>query len=80
MVDKLARPRRNVVDFVSYQQQQERRANARNLVAAALAVTVRYCRHCGAVLTEGELEDECSSTFNVAQSVPVRRFRATPER
>jgi hypothetical protein len=78
MVDKLTTPRRNVVDFMSYQQQ-ERRGSARALVAAALAVSARTCRHCGAALTEGESEDECSSAFNVAQSAPLR-FRATTER
>jgi hypothetical protein len=79
MVDKFTTPRRNVVDFMSYQQEQERRSSARMLVAAALAVTGRNCRHCGAVLTEGESEEECSSAFNIAQSAPLR-FRATPER
>jgi hypothetical protein len=28
-------------------------------------MSVRTCRHCGAVLAEGEREEECSSTFNV---------------
>jgi hypothetical protein len=79
MVDKLTTPRRNVVDFTSYQQAQERRASARLLVATALAVTARTCRHCGAALSEGETEDECSSTLNSVQSVPLR-FRAIPER
>jgi hypothetical protein len=79
MVDKLTTPRRNVVDFMSYQQAQERRASARALVATALAATARCCRHCGAVLSEGETEDECSSTFNIGQSAP-QRFRAVPER
>jgi hypothetical protein len=79
MVDKLTTPRRNVVDFMSYQQQQERRSSARALVAAALSVSARTCRHCGAALTEGEFEDECSSAFNIAQYAPLR-FRAIPER
>ena len=27
---------------------------------------VAFCRHCGAALADGEIEDECSSAFNVA--------------
>lgn len=78
MVDKLTTSQRNVVDFQSYQQ--ARRDSARALVASALAVSVRMCRHCGAALAEGESEDECSSAgYSDAQPVPAR-FRATPER
>ena len=77
MVDKSTTPARNVVNFGSYQQ--ARRAGARAMVAAALAVSARSCKHCGAALGEGESEDECSSAFNEAQR-PVARFRATPER
>jgi hypothetical protein len=28
-------------------------------------MSVRVCRHCGAALSEGESEDECSSAFNI---------------
>jgi hypothetical protein len=77
MVDKLTTSQRNVVDFLSYQL--ARHVGAKALVAAALAVSARSCRHCGAALAEGESEDECSSAFNVAERVPPR-FRATPER
>jgi hypothetical protein len=77
MVDKFTTSQRNVIDFQSYQQ--ARRVGARALVASALAILARSCRHCGAALAEGESEDECSSAFNVAQLAPPR-FRATPER
>jgi hypothetical protein len=77
MVDKVPTSRPNVVDFLSYHQQ--RQVSARALVASALAVSARNCRHCGAALTEGESEDECSSAFNEAQR-PSTRFQATPER
>ena len=80
MVDKLTTPRRNVVDFMSYHEAQERRASARTLVATALAASVRTCRHCGAALSEGETEDECSSTFNNNAPTAPLRFRAIPER
>ncbi|MEI9924187.1 MAG: hypothetical protein WDN50_12245 [Bradyrhizobium sp.] len=44
-----------------------------------LAVSARTCRQCGAALSEGEREDECSSAFNIEardlRSGP-RRFRA----
>jgi hypothetical protein len=58
MVEKLINPPRNVVDFGRYQRE-------RNGEAAALAISARVCRHCGAALSEGEREEECSSTFNV---------------
>jgi hypothetical protein len=57
MVEKLITSPRNVVDFARYQQD-------RNSSGKALAGLVRACRHCGAVLLEGESEDECSSAFN----------------
>ena len=61
MVEKILTPGRNVVDFARYQQ--GRKIN----VAKAVAASARSCRHCGAVLGDGESEDECSSAgFNVA--------------
>lgn len=56
MVDKVTTQSRTVVDLASYRE----RVGAR-----ASAISVRTCRHCGAVLAEGEREEECSSTFNV---------------
>ena len=49
---------RNVIDLSRYQVD-------RNAAGRALAMSARVCRHCGAALSEGEREDECSSTFNV---------------
>jgi hypothetical protein len=49
---------RNVIDLSRYQLD-------RNAAERALAMSARVCRHCGAALSEGEREDECSSTFNV---------------
>jgi hypothetical protein len=57
MVEKVITPRPNVVDFVRYQ-------TDRSAVGKAVALSARICRHCGAALSEGEREDECSSTFN----------------
>ena len=37
----------------------------RSAAGRAQAMSARICRHCGAALSEGEREDECSSTFNV---------------
>jgi hypothetical protein len=51
---------RNVIDLARYQQSRTG--------GKAQAVSTRLCRHCGAVLADGENEDECSSTFNVAAS------------
>jgi hypothetical protein len=56
MVDKVTTRSRTVIDLASYRE----RVGAR-----APKISVRSCRHCGAVLAEGEREEECSSTFNV---------------
>ena len=58
MVEKLITPPRNVVDFARYHQ-------GCNATDKALAMSARICRYCGAALSEGESEDECSSAFNV---------------
>jgi hypothetical protein len=72
MVEKLITQGRNVIDFARYQQD-------RNAAVRELAVSARTCRHCGAALSEGEREDECSSAFNIEardlRSGP-RKFRA----
>jgi len=57
MVEKVITSPRNVVDFASYQQ-------GRNAVGKAPAMSARICRHCGAALLEGEIEDECSGAGN----------------
>jgi hypothetical protein len=49
---------RNVIDLARYQQGR--------IADKAQAFSTRLCRHCGAALADGENEDECSSTFNVA--------------
>ena len=56
MVEKITTSSQTVVDLASYRQR---------IGARASALSVRTCRHCGAVLGEGEREEECSSTFNV---------------
>jgi hypothetical protein len=57
MVEKVITPPPNVVDFARYQA-------GRNVAGKAPAISARTCRHCGAVLSEGEREEECSSAFN----------------
>ncbi len=59
MVEKLIKSPRNVVDLASYRERNGGRA---------LAISVRCCRHCGAVMAEGEREEECSSSFNIDQA------------
>jgi len=59
MVEKVITPPRNVVDFARYHQGRDK----------ALAMSARICRHCGAALSEGESEDECSSAFNIDASL-----------
>ena len=58
MVEKVITSARNVVDFARYQA-------GRDAAGKALAISARVCRHCGAALSEGESEDECSSAFNI---------------
>jgi hypothetical protein len=57
MVEKFITPPRNVIDFAHYQQGRG--------VGKAQAIAARLCRHCGAALSDGENEDECSSAFNI---------------
>ena len=66
MVEKLITQGGNVVDFASYQP-------GRGTVGRAQVISARICRHCGAVLSDGELEDECSSTSNADATL---RWRA----
>jgi len=71
MVEKLITSPRNVIDFARYQQGRA--------VGKAQAFSARLCRHCGAVLADGENEDECSSTFNIeatALRAAQRKFYA----
>ena len=69
MVEKVITSPRNVVDFARYQ-------GSCNAAGPALAMSARVCRHCGAALSEGESEDECSSAFNVDAS----RLRGGPRK
>jgi len=62
MVEKVIMQARNVVDFASYQQ-------GRGIAGRARAISARTCRHCGAALSDGEREDECSSIANVEASL-----------
>ena len=56
MVEKLITSPENVVDFARYQA---------GRCGRAVAISARSCRHCGAALSEGEREEECSSVSNV---------------
>jgi hypothetical protein len=62
MVEKLITSPRNVLDFARYHQ-------GCNAADKALRMSARICRHCGAALSEGESEDECSSAFNADASL-----------
>jgi len=72
MVDKVATPGRNIIDFANYQRTQR--------VGQAPTMSGQFCRHCGAPLFEGDSEDDCSSAGLSLQgpgrSRPPRRFRA----
>ena len=71
MVEKLITSPRNVVDFARYQRGRS--------VGKAQGFAARLCRHCGAALSDGENEDECSSAFNIEASAPrnaARKFYA----
>ena len=64
MVEKLIMSPRNVIDLALYQQGRSG--------GMAQAFSTRLCRHCGAVLADGENEDECSSTFNLEAAATLR--------
>ena len=68
MVEKVITPGPNVVDFARYQA-------GRNAAGKALAMPARACRHCGAALSEGENEDDCSSAFKIK----APRLRERPQ-
>ena len=68
MVEKFITSPRNVIDFARYQQGR--------IVGKAQAISARICRHCGAALSEGEREEECSSTFNAE----TRDLRTAPRK
>jgi hypothetical protein len=71
MVEKILTTGRNVVDLTSYRQ--ERKA------VALAALRPSLCRHCGAALGDGEVEEECSGAgFNLAPRLREgpRRFMA----
>ena len=58
MVEKVITSPPNVIDFARYQA-------GRDAAGKAAAISAGVCRHCGAALSEGEREDECSSAFNI---------------
>jgi hypothetical protein len=60
MVERLITPPENVIDFACYQ--------AGRASGKTFAISARLCRHCGAMLLEGEREEECSSSLNVEAS------------
>jgi hypothetical protein len=62
MVEKVIRQAQNVIDLASYQK-------CRNIVGRAQAISARTCRHCGAALSDGEFEDECSSIPNAEEAL-----------
>jgi hypothetical protein len=70
MVEKFITPGPNVVDFARYQQ-------GRNTTGKALAMSALVCRHCGAALSDGENEDDCSTVLATeAPRLRKRKFRA----
>ena len=73
MVEKHITPAspRNVIEFARYQQGRA--------AGKAQALSTRICRHCGAALSDGENEDECSGALNTATPrlrEKQRKFRA----
>jgi hypothetical protein len=60
MVERLITSPHNVIDLARYQ--------AERVAGRMPAISLRICRHCGAMLLEGEREEECSSALNVEAS------------
>jgi hypothetical protein len=60
MVERVITSPRNVIDFARFRQER---------VAGRMpAISLRICRHCGAMLLEGEREEECSGALNAEAS------------
>jgi hypothetical protein len=71
MVERVITSPRNVIDFARYQ--------AERTAGRMPAISLRICRHCGAMLIEGEREEECSGALNVEASAALgapRKFYA----
>jgi len=66
MVERVIKSGRNVIEFARYQAERE--------AGNVQTISGPSCRHCGAALSDGENEDECSSAFNVE---PLRLRGAT---
>jgi len=67
MVEKIAKPARDIIDFDAYRTTRARK------VEPLQALRGKLCRYCGAVLDEDESEEECSSR----DAAIGPRFRAT---
>jgi lipoate-protein ligase A len=65
MVEKVIMRAPNVVDLASYRP-------GRNIAGTAQAISARTCRHCGAMLWDGEREEECSSIANLEASLRLQ--------
>jgi hypothetical protein len=90
MVEKVVTPRPNVVDFARYQQGRNAIGNALAISASDSGRSAsdsgrsardscrsaRACRHCGAALSEGENEDDCSTVLGIE----APRLRKSPRK
>ncbi|MDE2330357.1 MAG: hypothetical protein KGK16_06215 [Bradyrhizobium sp.] len=73
MVEKIVTSGPNVVDFARYQQVRNAAGKTlgletlefKTLGFKTLGPIIRTCRYCGAALSEGENDDDCSSAFNI---------------
>lgn len=78
MVEQVSNSSRNVIDFLRYKKVREADAAVMAVTAAVLGaagagklVMGKFCRHCGAVMMDGESDDDCSS---VAASLTAPRM------
>ena len=60
MVERVITSPHNVIDLARYQ--------AGRAAGRMPAISLRICRHCGAMLLEGEREEECSGALAVEAS------------
>ncbi len=70
MVEKHVTSSRKVIDLSGYRQDRA--------CGKAMVMSARLCRHCGAPLSDGENEDECSSSSNMSaerRRETLRRIR-----
>jgi hypothetical protein len=65
MVENCITASQNIVDLAAFRERNGGAKVGPKVSPKISPMALRLCRHCGAMLADGEREDECSSTFNI---------------